>query len=140
MLGKRYSYLNHSDKKFVNVEQSYSYLNNSDISLMLDKRFYYLNHSDISLMLDKRYSNLNHSDISLMLDNRFSCLNHSDIFLLMLDKRYSYRDELEHQVPVDKILSMDVQTQNSPFETSRNTFPENVINQFVHISKPNIMV
>ena len=63
----------------------------------------------------------------------------------MLDKRYSYRDELEHQVPVDKILSMDVQTQNSNenkyiFETSRNTFPENVINQFVHISKPNIVV
>ena len=56
----------------------------------------------------------------------------------MLDKRYSYRDELEHQVPVDKILSMNVETQNLNenkyiLDTSRNTFPENVINQFVHI-------
>ena len=81
--------------------------------------------------------------ISLMFDKRYPCLNHSDISL-MLDKRYSYRNELASRAY--KVRSMDIQTK---FKWKTNaysdlmehiTFPENVINQVIYISKPNIVV
>ena len=94
---------------------------------MLDKRYSYLNYSDISLMLDKRYSYLNHSDISLMLDKRYSCRNK------MASRAY-------------KVRSMDIQTKfkwktNAYSDLGEHiTFPENVMNQVIYISKPNIVV